>query len=358
MEQQRQTLLEAIATIISDYRQGDITAIDFNHVDRWVTQFGRFGFDKNAQLIILEQMKLILDEYYISYAKAQDYLRALFSSNNFLGENPAHDILSYKFLKIQTQGNSQEDLLSLCDFTLRDMYGIGVEDCGKNPAAYIYLDDCLYSGNRVRRDIATWLPNAASGTVLHIIFFGIHTEGLKYSKQTINKAAALQKVTVKFWQFDKFHNSHWQPIKFDCFWARSISGDTFVDQYIQTVNQQRQSSGRTLPPLFRPNNMPTNDTIFSSPAAREVIEYAFLKAGAFIVSLPSSPNTSMRPLGYDYFQSLGFGAMLVTYRNIANNCPLALWWGDPDKAYPLNAWYPLFPRTVNNVKLSINWEGF
>jgi hypothetical protein len=55
----------------------------------------------------------------------------------------------------------------------------------------------------------------------------------------------------------------------------------------------------------------------------------------------------MRPLGYDYLKSLGFGAILVTYRNIANNCPLALWWGDPNKAYPLNAWYPLFPRIVN-----------
>lgn len=126
-----------------------------------------------------------------------------------------------------------------------------------------------------------------------------------------------------------------------------MSGDEFVDRYVQAVNEHRQNLNRSLPPLFRPENMPTQDSIFSSPTSRKVIEDAFLKAGAYIVSLPKSPNTSMRPLGYDYLESLGFGAILITYRNIANNCPLALWWGDPDKAHPLNAWYPLFPRTVN-----------
>ena len=38
--------------------------------------------------------------------------------------------------------------------------------------------------------------------------------------------------------------------------------------------------------------------------------------------------------------------MFITYRNIANSCPLALWYGD--EAYrpphPLGRWYPLFPR--------------
>jgi hypothetical protein len=95
--------------------------------------------------------------------------------------------------------------------------------------------------------------------------------------------------------------------------------------------------------------VPARETLFSSPAAREVVERTFMRAGAYIVSLPANPKVQMRPLGYEYLESLGFGSVVVTYRNVANNCPLALWWGDPSKppSHPLSKWYPLFPRRVN-----------
>jgi hypothetical protein len=38
-------------------------------------------------------------------------------------------------------------------------------------------------------------------------------------------------------------------------------------------------------------------------------------------------------------QTVGFGALIVTFRNCANNCPLGFWVDDP--------WYPLFPRKTN-----------
>jgi len=348
MTNQREVLLQSITTTIADYRQGEISIINPSHVNRWVTQFDRFGCDDNAQKVILEQMDRILKTYYISYEKAQAFIRRALISERLFGSDPAKTLPNIKFLQIQTKGSSQNDLLNLCDSMLQSLYGIKIEDCGKSPIAYIYFDDCLYSGNRLRRDITSWLPKVINGTTLHIIFFGHHTEGFNYSKRIIEQQAQSRNISVHFWKWHEFHNSRWNPSRFDCFWSHEISGDEFVDQYVHTVNKQRlQKTNQSFPHLFRPNNMPTKDSIFSSPAAREVIEYAFLKAGAYIVSLPRSPNTSMRPLGYDYLESLGFGAILITYRNIANNCPLALWWGDPNKASPLNAWYPLFPRTVN-----------
>jgi len=71
-----------------------------------------------------------------------------------------------------------------------------------------------------------------------------------------------------------------------------------------------------------------------------------LRKGAYIVSLPQSPDPTMRPMGYQVFDSLGFGALVFTYRNIANNCPLVLWWGNPEMpaGHPFSRWYPLFPR--------------
>ncbi len=49
---------------------------------------------------------------------------------------------------------------------------------------------------------------------------------------------------------------------------------------------------------------------------------------------------SQRPLGHTSLEALGFGSMIVTFRNCPNNAPLALWVGAP--------WYPLFPRTTNS----------
>jgi hypothetical protein len=347
MENQRQTLLKSIATIIADYRHGEIPTIDESHVDRWVSQFDRFDFDGNAQIVILEQMRRILQSYYISRNIAQNFITRVLTSEKLFGVNPAVILRNVKFLQIQTKGSSQNDLLDLCEQVFQSVYGFGLKDCGSSPVTYIYLDDCLYTGNRVWRDIEAWISNAIRGTTLHLIFFASHTAGLEYSRKRIEAKAQGQGVTVKFWQLHKLHNSRWKPSQFDCFWTRETSGDPLIDKYVQEVNDCRQNPNKTFPPLFRPNNMPMQDDIFSSSAARGIIEYAFLKAGAYIVSLPKNPNPSMRPLGYDYKQSLGFGAILVTYRNIANNCPLALWWGDPDKPYPIDAWYPLFPRTVN-----------
>ena len=347
MTNHRQTLLNSIATIIADYRQGEIAAIDPNHVDRWVNQFSKFGFDNEAQIAILGEMERILKSYYISRSSAQSLLTNMLTSQKLFGANPAITIRNAQFLQIQRKGNSQNDLLNLCEPILQSNYGLSSRDFEGSPSTYIYLDDCLYSGNTAWRDVNAWMPNAARGTTLHLIFFALHTEGRRYSQKQIELEAQKYGVAIKFWRLHEFHNSRWKPSQFHCFWALQTSGDELIDRYIQEISERRQNSNRTLPDLFRPANMPTQDNVFSSPTARNIIEYAFLKVGAYIVSLSKNPNDSMKPLGYEYFDSLGFGALFTTYRNIANNCPLALWWGDPNKAYPLSAWYPLFPRTVN-----------
>ena len=204
------------------------------------------------------------------------------TSQKLFGTNPAATIRNAQFLKIQRKGNSQNDLLNLCEPILQSNYGLSLRDCGSSPNTYIYLDDCLYSGNTVWRDINVWLPNAVRGTTLHLIFFALHTEGLRYSQRKIEPEAQKYGVSVKFWRLHEFHNSRWKPLQFDCFWALQTSGEEFIDRYVQEISERRQNSNRTLPDLFRPANMPVQDRIFSSPAARNLIECAFLKVGAYI----------------------------------------------------------------------------
>ena len=68
-------------------------------------------------------------------------------------------------------------------------------------------------------------------------------------------------------------------------------------------------------------------------------------AGASIRESCASLSDKMKPLGFgDY--GIGFGSMIVTYRNCPNNAPLALWWG-VDGAKQSRRWVPLFPRKGN-----------
>lgn len=350
----RDELLNSIANTVADYRQDDIPAITPEHVDTWVSQF-----DEEDQLIILQEMDKILLNYYMSRAKARELLSNLLGHYEIFGEDPETTLRQTKFLSIQQRGSSQEELLYLVEEIIQDEYGLTLDDCGEEPSQYVYLDDGLFSGTKVRYDCQDWLPEAIEGTTIHFIFFATHSHGLNYFKQKFDESARRRNVTRKCWSFLKLENKPWETQKFECFWPREVKGDELVDEYIALLHQRCQGQ-RYTPRIFRPNNIPRRETVFSSPEARDIIERAFLKAGAYIVSLPENPHHSMRPLGYEYLESLGFGSLFISYRNIPNNCPLALWWGDPDmpSSHPLSHWYPLFPRKTNNPHFEDEWDLF
>lgn len=89
-----------------------------------------------------------------------------------------------------------------------------------------------------------------------------------------------------------------------------------------------------------------------SPQARDTVERAFLAAGLRIIHSARQPSGALRPLGFGEGRGLGFGALFFTYRNCPNNCPLALWWGEPHLAadHPLGRWYPLFKRSPHEAE--------
>jgi hypothetical protein len=137
MTNQRQVLLQSIATIVADYRQGEIPPIDSNHVDRWVKQFDQFGFGDQAQIVILGEMESILKSYYFSLLKARSFIACNFlTPDHILGANPTVTIKNVKFLDIQTKGSSQKDLLNLFEPILEQLCGFRLNDCGQSPDAY------------------------------------------------------------------------------------------------------------------------------------------------------------------------------------------------------------------------------
>jgi hypothetical protein len=341
----RQNLLESIATTISDYRFSEIPPMTTDHVDKWVSQF-----DNDEQLIILAEMNYLLSKYYISKSKAESFLTEIFTSEIIFGKNPSGVIPYFQFLDIQRKGSSQKDLLKLAnEITMRE-YGITINQPSSQPVGYIYLDDCLFSGSTVYYDIEKWFNQAIPNTTIYLIFLGRHISGVSYYiDRKLIPLAQRRSVSVKTGSFLKFDNniSRNQEI-YECLWSKEIFDDELVNNFVKIVNEN--SARRSVNPrLFRPDRVPNTETLFSTPEARNIVESAFLRKGAYIASLPENRKPSMRPMGYEYLESLGFGSVFITYRNIANNCPLVLWWGDTTYSpnHPFSKWYPLFPRKVN-----------
>jgi hypothetical protein len=161
----------------------------------------------------------------------------------------------------------------------------------------------------------------------------LHTGGEYYAKTKITEAAKTsgKSITVHFWRAVTFEDRRTRTYVSDVLRPVSIPEVSEVMEYVAAMKYK---------PELRIAGDVGRNKIFSSEAGRHILEQEFLKAGVKI--LQSCPNlgVTQRPLGHSRLETLGFGSLLVTFRNCPNNTPLALWVGDP--------WHPLFPRTTNS----------
>ncbi len=330
---ERGHLARMIATLIADYRHGEISPPSEQHVLRWVEQF-----DAAAQTTLLQELCRLLPGVYVSYQQLKTHLDQLLTLPDLVGQHPANGLRRAKFLDLQQAGTSQRTLLRLLEERLVERFGLCLDDCGTDPAHYVYLDDGVYTGRTFAQDLERWLPQAAPGTTIHVVLLGLHTEARDYRQRRLAPLLHRHKVRLVFWALHLFDNRRDQPDRVECLWPRQVLGDAAVDQYAAQVAERVGLNGwRWTFPLFRPPHVPVTEVLFSSPAARDIVEEQFLKAGVRIIQRARHANPQMRPLGFDMLESLGFGAMFISCLNIANSCPLALWYGLCD-------WHPLFRR--------------
>lgn len=331
----RNDLLQSIAATIADYRQGEVIRITPSHVNRWVRQF-----DDGDQGIILEEMDRLLQRFYYSRTRSKRSLRS-YIRQGMIGDNEPRSALSRtRFLRVQQQGNSQKDLLEIVDEILQEDHGMRIADCGADsPDTFVYIDDGIYTGSRIRYDLTpgenapSWITNEApEGSKLKIHVLASHKAGEKYAMGIIRPCARRRHIVVDGMCDVRIANER-QLGGAECLWPSTVTGNPDVDSYVSDVRRFLANKGASDRLLFRPPSVPKQETLFTSSVARETVERAFLVKGAELVQ--STDKASMRPLGWEKLGSLGFGTLFVTYRNIANNAPLVLWWGG-------GGWYPLF----------------
>lgn len=319
-------LRAALAAMISDYRKGEIPTPDASHVDRWISQFPEAVRDP-----ILTELLHVFGRTYFSRTNVQTFIDSIVANSNFAGPNPSQFWQGVRVLNLQTAGNSQKAMITLLEESLQRQCGLTMGLCGISPLSYLYLDDAVFSGGRVRSDIIKWIKESApTSAKLDVLVIGLHSEW--YSTKMIREAAktASKSIELKWWRAVPFENRKSEINNSDVMCPTAIPSDNATQAYVASLEKA--------PPL-RTVGGKSPLGIFSGEAGRHLLEQEFLTAGVRVRNMCPHFDKYMRPLGRIMFDSLGFGSTIVTYRNCPNNAPLVFWAGDP--------WYPLFPRKNN-----------
>lgn len=321
--------------MIRDYRVGEIEERSPDHVDRWAGQF-----PDDVQIPLLAELKYVFESTYFSREVVRQFADDWLTKRDLVGPDPAAFWTRARFLRIQQHGESQDAMLAVFDEALRARLGISVAQCGSDGGPYIYLDDVIFSGKRVRTDLGTWIVDSGPReAVVHVLVIASHALGRYEAEREISErsSASGKRVTVIFGEDACFENRLANRDRSEVLWPTELPDDAAVAAYVAQEQRYPFQARIAGGDLYR--------EIFSSEEGRRLLEREFLLAGVRIRGFCQAPEEKMRPLGYSAY-GVGFGSLIATFRNCPNNAPLALWWGDPDARprHPLAAWYPLLPR--------------
>lgn len=325
---QRNYHLASIAQTIQDYRNCSLPQPIIDHVDRWVQQF-----DAAVQLPILQEIDHVLRNIYFSKEKVSQFISRAISTQKLTGNDANQFWRNANFLDIQGGGDSQSDMLALFSEQLTEKFGFGIDECGRGGEVFIYLDDGIFTGNRVRRDLEGWVrDHAPAQAILHVMCIAQHSGGQYYANGKIQEVirASGKKIDITWWHAIELEDRRAYSATSDVLRPTAIPNDPAVQAYVADMRYQ---------PTLRAAGSPGAAGLFSSDAAKILLEQEFLKTGVRIRQMCPNLSATQRPLGHMTLETLGFGSLIVTYRNCPNNAPLVFWVDTP--------WYPLFPRTTN-----------
>ena len=286
---------------------------------------------------MLHEMDHVLRRTYFSEADVLWFFESVIKSAKLTEGDPQGFWRSAHLLDIQQDGNSQADIRRLfCDAVERE-WGLTP---GAGESVFVYLDDVLFSGSRIGNDLSAWIagesPEAAT---VHVVVIASHSLGQWKCRERLEKAAsdAGKRVQFHFWAALRIENRRLYRNESEVLWPATVPNDPALSAYMAEETR--------FPFTPRTPGARFEHRIFSSEMGRQLLERELLLAGIRIRSLSREPSPAMRPLGFSPF-GLGFGSMIVTYRNCPNNAPLALWWGDPeaDRSHPFSRWWPLVQR--------------
>lgn len=324
-------LLESIASILADYRKGEIEPPDADHVKRWIQQF-----DAQVHDPILKEVQYVLERTYLTRRNVKDFLKGLSSHAELTEGKPKKFWKETSVLKIQRNGSSQKEMLQILGEIINNEHQVDIDANPQDGSVALYIDDVVFSGGHVRGDLVEWITKKAPQKVtVHIVVLAYHSGGQYFAAQKIQEAAtgAGKEVKLVWWRMHELEDRKAYINQSDVLRPVRIPDHELTQAYAKNLADKGYR-----PALRTPGNV-GNAKFFSNEEGRDLLEQQFLMKGTEIREQSPFLNEYQRPLGNMVLNTLGFGSMIVTFRNCANNCPLAVWAGDP--------WNPLCPRRTN-----------
>lgn len=319
--------IDKLVEITSDYRVADGISQSRENVSAWLEQF-----PENIRLELLTSVTDCLGRTYFSKKKFVEFLDMLCTNSKFCGDNAKEFWSGVNLLNIQISGNSQREMVSALKSRIQKNLGL---NSGDGEKVYIYFDDAIFSGGRAKNDLVPWIKNhAPPKSELRIVTVGLHSYGHYVVDKAVEEAVkeSGKDINFRFWRAVEFKNNPRRPEISDVLWPAEVPDDELVKNYISNLPR---------PELLKLRNaqLTKPTTVFPNIKQREFLERELLIAGARVREICPQLTEFQRPLGNILFSSFGFGSLFVTFRNCANNVPIALWAGSP--------WIPLFPRKTN-----------
>jgi hypothetical protein len=355
MDADLRKLAKQLSEILQDYAVAPVTC---DTVVEWIQQFG-----SEDRVPILNELVHVLRKTYISRERAKNTLSTFL--DQMIAQSYGGDARRFaaetSFLSIQEPDESQCDLLKLADEILQERHNLTITAFGQGKVRrFIYLDDSIFTGNKLRYDLVAppndrasgkrgWLSDQApNGSILHIFVLIAHSAGLAYARRHIEEAANQRDVRVRFDQCLLVNNARKQGVhQHECLWPSSHYDNQRLRRYIKELCPEiSEGTGGRM--ILRPADTPRREQFFSSAEARERLEKAFVLRGLELMERSSIP--SLRPLGFEKLISLGFGTLAIPYRNCPNNAPLVLWWRS-------GGWKPLLQRRDHVQEQCRSLEG-
>ncbi|MXY38978.1 MAG: hypothetical protein F4Y62_04140 [Rhodospirillaceae bacterium] len=319
----RQHLVDSLAATLADYRQGQIAPIDAARIGGWVSQF-----PEDTHLSILAETDHVLSRTYLKQSAFESFFSNIITDAGIVGEDARAWWARSRFFTQQGLGRSQRELLALFDVALLNHCGLSYHNCGEAQGRLVYIDDAVYTGMRVLNDLTPTIAEAPAHSDIHLIVYARHNQGAAYATRELEaRFRRAGKTATINWTYELDLENN-EPLNSDVLWPKSVPADAETQQYQDTLTRAF---------LLRTGDSVGKNGFFSSGARRHLLEQEFLKAGAHIRAETDTLNEYARPLGNRVMQDFGFGALIVTYRNCPNGCPLVFWAGD----------HPLFERRNN-----------
>jgi hypothetical protein len=310
-----------------------------NHAKSWVNQF-----ELEDRSTILTEISHIMTDHYFEKEWFERCLRKFIKDKDYWGDDIKTSLQKTKFVRYW-KGNGQKALFGILSPLLIANHQLHSYECGSGAIErYVYLDDTLFTGGTALEGVTEWLVTAPSGASLDLFFFFSFQSGEALLKQQLKNLFAPKNI-----QFRIFHWKYYEDLmpagkKIHRLYPTQDICTAVNEDYLNQIVDA--TADRTI--MFRLGTQPDTETLFTSAEGRQVVEKAFLQRGADLLSHCNTVGAGMKPLGYGNDGTLGFGAMVFTYRNTPNNAPMVMWWGDPKQAasHPFSRWNPLLVRRI------------